>query len=447
MAIGEYDHTSVASIIEHSRGLIGQSLSEAVELPLEVSNSKAKGRLGELVEEFWFEIKPDNVNHLPDFPEAGLELKTTGVRHAKKQKYLAKERLVLTLIHPPTLGAEDSWSTSTFLKKCRLILILFYLYEKDVPEIERRFVDEPRLLDILNLQPQYLTQIVKDWEFIRDKCAGRRAHELSEGDTTYLKACRKGSGGKDEALVSQGDGAPGAQRRAFSLPASFVSRLIGMAPDNNPALVDSQNLSVEESAQIKLTPWIGLEVSQIAHQVDFESRAKSKNFYLVNKLLTGTTKKPREFTDAGLFLRTLTIDEHGTPTEDLPFDAFDPIELEAEDWEESQLAQDLERRYLLAIFQKTATGQVVFRKAGFWTMPFTDRKIAKEVWFNTVQLFLQGNYEQLPKLSDDFPIFVRTHGANRRDKVRTSRGDLITKRSFWISKYYMKRVIESHLSW
>lgn len=445
--IQTYDKTSVESIVMHAKALVGLTLSEAVELPMEVSDSKAKGRLGELVEEYWFGIQPDNVNHLPDFPEAGLELKTTGVKRAKKQEFLAKERLVLTLIHPPSLSSESNWESSTFLMKCRLILILFYLYEKDVPEVDRRFVDEPRLLDVLNLEPQYLTQIERDWKFIRDKCKAKKAHELSEGDTTYLKACRKGSGGKEEALVSQGDGAPGAKRRAFSFPASFVSRLLGLPSESSPRLVDASNLSVEESAQAKLSPWIGKTVEHISKSIEFQSSSKSKNFYLVNKLLTGTTEKPREFSDAGIFLRTLTIDENGTPTENMPFDAFDPKELESEVWEESQLAEDLERRYLLAIFQKSRDGQVTFKKAGFWTMPFPDRTISREVWAKTVEHISQGDYGSLPKMSKEIPIFVNTHGRDSADLIETSRGDLITKRSFWISKYYMKKVVESNLSW
>ena len=58
--------------------LIGKSLSEAVELPKGIVNASNRGDLGSLVEKYFFEHTPPN-NHDPDFKEAGLELKTTGV--------------------------------------------------------------------------------------------------------------------------------------------------------------------------------------------------------------------------------------------------------------------------------------------------------------------------------------------------------------------------------
>lgn len=427
--------------------MIGRSLSEAVTLPAEVSDSKAKGRLGELVEEYWFRIKPDNVNHLPDFPEAGVELKTTGVRYARKQEYLAKERLVLSLINPSSLSEEKDWESSTLLMKCRTLLILFYLFDRSLPEIDRKFVHEPTLMRLLELEPQYITQIARDWEYIRDKCRDKKAHELSEGDTTYLKACRKGSGGEDEALASQGDGFPGAKRRAFSFPASFVSRLMNSPIEKSRTVFASSNVSLEESARIRLEKWFGKSVDEICKEMGFNSKAKNRNYQLLNMLLTGSTSRPTEFIDAGIYLRTLTIRSSGVPTENLPFEAFDPKLLEREEWEDSQLAEDLERRYLIAVFEKSPSGLTTFVKAGFWTMPFNDRNTSRDVWFETVKRLSKRQYDRLPRISNDYPVFVNTHGRNRADVVETASGDLITKRSFWISRHYMRKVIESQLSW
>mgnify|MGYP003339861645 CR=1 FL=1 len=105
MPKAKYDKTSVKSIALHSKLLVGKSLSEVVELPVEILNlkdKKNKGNLGKLVEKFHFEIEPPN-DDAPDFADAGLELKVTGVVMDTKQKqterFKAKERLVLKNIH------------------------------------------------------------------------------------------------------------------------------------------------------------------------------------------------------------------------------------------------------------------------------------------------------------------------------------------------------------
>lgn len=442
-----YDASSVPSISQHAEKLIGKSLAEAVNLPSQISDSKNKGRLGDLVEEYWFNISPSNVSHLPDFPDAGLELKTSGVKKGKDGEFRAKERLVLTKINPIQIR-DETWETSTFLKKCRLILILFYLYEKDKKEIDREFVLQPYLLDILKLEPQELTQVIRDWTVIRDKCAAHRAHELSEGDTTYLKACRKGSGGEAESSTKQGIGSPPAKGRAFSFPASFMSRKIssrnlGLAP-----VVVSDDQTVEDSTKQKLQPWLGKSRNEISREIGFQSSAKNRNSQLVKKLLTGNQSVPAEFAKAEIVMRTITVDYRGIPTEDMPFGAFDPKELVEESWEESELLGHLETRYLIAVFQTTRESHdPVLTNAGFWTMAYGDRLASKEIWEQAKQNFLDGAYEALPKSESSPMVFVRTHGQNKEDKVLTARGDWTEKRSFWLGRHYLTRVLRSELTW
>lgn len=442
-----YDASSVSSIVEHAKKLTGKSLSQAVSLPANIANSKNKGNLGDLVEKYWFEIFPSNVNHLPDFPDAGLELKTTGVIEGKNGELRAKERLVLTKINPVKIRNED-WATSSFLKKCRLLLILFYRYEKDKSSVQREFALDPQVLDILKLDSQELVQIIRDWTVIRDKCVAQQAHELSEGDTTYLKACRKGSGGEEESQTKQGGESPSAKGRAFSFPASFITRQIINGAAGGDRFVQIANKTVEESTKEKLEPFFGRPLSEIWSELSFHSSAKNRNSLLVRKMLTGGTSEPIEFVNAGIVMRTITITGSGIPTEDLPFSAFDPIELVQENWEDSGLSDDLETRYLLVVFQKNLKGgDLILRTAGFWTMPYLDRMAARKVWEKSVSKFNSGDYAGLPKLANSPIVFVRTHGKNRADKVMTARGDLTERRSFWLGKRYLTEVIASGLTW
>lgn len=442
--MANYDSSSVSSIVEYSRKLIGQSLSEVVELPNQVAESKGKGKLGQLVEELFFEIKPPN-NHDPDFPEAGLELKTTGVVLNSKNAYAAKERLVLTNINFNTIHLED-WESSTLLAKCKLMLLLFYLYDSELPEVKRKFVLEPTLLDLLKLTESDLVQIIQDWNFIREKVASKQAHEISEGDTTYLKACRKGKGGEDERLASQANSAIRAQTRAFALPASFITRLIRERFPDEVSILSSSKQTVTEATKEKLDRFLGKSVEEICNELSWHSTAKNLNYQLVRRMLTGTGSKPEELEKAQIKLRTITVRANGTPTENFPFASFEFLSVANQEWEDSDFATDLETRYLLVVFAEDGFGSRWFKKAGFWTMPYQDRLEAREVWEITKARINSNNYE-LPKSTEHHIAFVNTHGKNSSDLVETPQGGFETRRSFWLNKHYLAGIIRDQLHW
>jgi DNA mismatch repair protein MutH len=71
-----------------------------------------------------------------------------------------------------------------------------------------------------------LPVIKSDWEKIQGKVMQGKAHELSEGDTFYLGACRKGAGGAKEKLRTQPFSSIGAPSRAFSFKQGYLTRLI-----------------------------------------------------------------------------------------------------------------------------------------------------------------------------------------------------------------------------
>ena len=106
MAQEKYDKTSIDSIFGFSKLLTGKTLNEVVTLPHSVANSKNKGDLGGMVEAHFFELPPTNKGI--DFPEAGLELKTTGLTRRTDGSLRAKERLVLTMINYTSI-ADEEW--------------------------------------------------------------------------------------------------------------------------------------------------------------------------------------------------------------------------------------------------------------------------------------------------------------------------------------------------
>lgn len=437
-----YDKRSIDSILVFARGLTGHTLSDFAQIPPEILDGTNKGKLGELVESLYFKISPPN-DKLPDFPEAGLELKTTGLRK-NGARYSAKERLVLTKINPLTIR-DESWSDSTFLAKCKNMLILFYLYEKETPVHLRRFELEPMLLEILKLPTSDLNQIERDWNYIREQCAQNKYHELSEGHTTYLKACRKGSGGESEKLRRQDEGQPGAKERAFSFPAGFMSSLVRAHATKGDSMLVTEGQTVEDAARQRLSGYLGKSFDEIAATIGFTNGSKSRNHALIKTLLTGKNREPIEIKKADIKLRTITVDSRGVPTENFPFDTFNPLAIGEELWETSAAINDLQSRFLFAVFEKSPDG-LMFKNAGFWTMSNADVDKCMPVWETTKKRLIERNYT-LPKSGDHPIMFVNTHGRDSSELIEAFGGDMITKRSFWLNKHYFVESVLPNLSW
>ena len=91
-----YDRTSKWSILQYSNLLLDKTLEEAI-AQTQIEELKGKGRLGQLVEKYFFGYEL-NSNQEADFSEAGLELKCTPLKELTTKVLAIKERLVLTMI-------------------------------------------------------------------------------------------------------------------------------------------------------------------------------------------------------------------------------------------------------------------------------------------------------------------------------------------------------------
>lgn len=203
-----YNPASAESIWQYSAGILGHTLREFV---ADGYDSKAgKGGLGQMVEEIYFHIA-NNSRAEADFAKAGMELKCTPLKKGSKDELQIKERLVCNMINYCEV-VNESFEESHFYTKCQLMLLLFYLHVSGADRLDLEF-----LISLLWRFPAKDIEIIRhDYETIINKIKAGKAHELSEGDTMYLGACRKGQ--KGDALREQPFNteikAPG---RAFSL--------------------------------------------------------------------------------------------------------------------------------------------------------------------------------------------------------------------------------------
>ena len=437
MANLKYDKSSVSSIYEFAVKLIGKTLAEAVILPEDVANSRNRGDLGSLVEKYYFEHTPPN-NHDPDFKEAGLELKTTGVL-VRSDRYRAKERLVLTMINYEVIVTE-TWEKSSFYNKCRLMLILFYLYTKEKAVVDRKFVLSPLLYKIPNNDAQ---QIKRDWEFIRQRVLDGKAHELSEGDTFYLAACRKGSGGEGEALRKQPFSDQKAKARAFSFKQSYVNKLIDGELERQPVLGINQSVTFEGVTQSKFAPYIGKTVEELSLALNYHQKSTNHKGFLkdvVNRILVNNEKLPLELDKAGIEIKTIRLTKNGNPREAMSFPGFKYLEIIDEKWEESSFFDKLEHKFLFVIFRVDKNNVERLEKVSYWNMPYLDRLEAQRVWEETKRR-VSIDARDLPRSSESAVAHVRPKARDGNDKLQTPQGDFQVKKCFWLNKDYIAGVV------
>jgi DNA mismatch repair protein MutH len=462
MTLQEYDKKSVESIYKYSCQLTGKTLAQVVQLPNDVVNQKNRGDLGRLVEIHFFQHNPPN-DHNPDFAEAGLELKTTGTLDYKRipksgEIIRAKERMTLTNINFLTIENEE-WESSTLLAKCNLMLILFYKYDKSVSVVEQYFNLEPlitlmfasrlnqnpREIQFINsaafqLPESDLEQIRRDWEFIRQKIKDNRAHELSEGDTFYLGACRRGSGKEDEALKKQSGSDVGAKSRAFSFKQNFLSKLVQGHSKKEVALGIGKGVTFEEAVKSKFAPFLGKTVKEISEELNYFTKAKSEKWLLAKRILARGGQKIEEFEKAEIQLKTVSLSKSGGCREDMSFPAFKCKELVSQDWEDSDFSSQVETKFLFVVFKADSTGEDRLEKVMYWNMPYEDRLEAKRVWEDAKRR-VAIDARDLPKRKESKVAHVRPHATNKKDVDLSPQDEWIVKRCFWLNGSYIAKEV------
>jgi DNA mismatch repair protein MutH len=441
MALTSYDITSPESLLEFARGLSGKTLSEVIDMRKIAENISNKGDLGNMVEKYYYQYQPDNTSHKPDFPEAGVELKTTGVLKRSDGSYKAKERLVLTMINYMNL-IEERWDNSSLMEKCRMMLILFYLYEKGVAVFDRRFVLHPLLF---KFPTDDLAIIRRDWETIQGKIKDGKAHELSEGDTYYLGACRKGSGGENETLKKQPFSDVLAKSRAFSLKPSYVNKIIQGHTSEVGALDITDELTIEEATQNKFKPYLGKTIDEISDMLDFHKQGKNhKGFYrsLTMRILGGSKRSIPELDKAGVELKTIRVNKDWMPAEAMSFPTFKYMDIIEEEWEESSFFRKIEQKFLFVIFREDQKSDLRLEKVMYWNMPYADRVEAYRVWEDTKKR-VAIDASDLPKSSESHVAHVRPKAKNAQDTLPTPQGTELVKKCFWLNRKYISRVIQT----
>lgn len=452
-----YDKCSAVSIFEYSKGLLGKTLREfAYE---GYSPKKGKGGIGQMVENLYFLLETNN-NPEADFSSAGMELKCTPLKLAKNNDYLIKERLVCNMINYCDVVKED-FEQSHFYLKCQLMLLIFYLYKKDYNNLDLEFIFSV----LWKLPEKDLLIIRQDYETIIEKIRRGEAHLLSEGDTMYLGACRKGQ--KGDSLMAQPFSDEGAPRRAFSLKMAYMRTVLQFVLESkekavtNFSLPKEQLVSEQELAEHgfdeillkRFKPYIGEDYQTIAAKkgVDISNNPKNKYAMIANAIAASdkcsNVNRSEEFVKAGLTMKTIRVQYNGSIKEAMSFENIDYIEVaECDDWFDSRLYELFSSRFMFVIFREQHKGQEDYAldDVFFWTMPQRDLSWA-EVYWNHIKENILSNHiseEYWWKGKDKKKFHVRPKAQKSIDLAPTPNGGWAKKFCYWFNNDYVRDIVD-----
>lgn len=438
------------------RNVILKKEVEDIEEKIGGYDLRRKGLLGDLIERYFFKINPGNVSE-PDFRLAGVELKTTPLKKNTKSKFVSKERLVFSMINYDSIVAE-TWEQSSFLRKNKTLLLMFYLWAGDQTILDYEFKFSHLLNLLEDISVEDIFQIKKDWEYIVAKIKRGQAHLLSEGDTYYLGACTKAANSK--VLRDQPMNRTLAKPRAFSFKQQYINyliqtKLLGEKVNTDSIFKKKRRIeTIEEAVKERFAPFLGKSDREILSSLSLKMGSKAKNYkrLIVNRILDVRMDNIEELEKANITLRVITLEHTGTLKESISFPAFDYKDLVTQVWqdEDEEVMSDFHlqletKKFLFVIFQKVkGSKEIILKKTMFWNFPMEDLIEAQKVWEKTINCINDGRYEDLPKIRENAVAHVRPHGADSMDTAETPQGTQEMKRCFWLNARYIQQAIESY---
>lgn len=461
-----YDKTSKESILEFARTLLGHSLRKMHSEAKLVQSGK--GGLGNAVEKYHFGYEPNSKSE-PDFKDAGVELKCTPLKAASDGSMLSKERLVLNLIDYVEESTK-SFNTSSFWKKNKLLLLMFYLHEEEKSSFDFIF----KIIRLWNFPGADLKIIKDDWTIIHNKILAGKAHEISEGDTLYLAACTKGSRAGAE-MRTQPQSKELAPQRAYAIKSRYVNTII-LDSLSHPEMFNNLFVSGKQKRKIlkaqenaenavrdiseyqesetfeqlierKFSKFYGKTIAEIEKILGVTfGQSKSMAYNVCRAILGVKAKKIAEFEKAEIAIKTIRLEANGSLKESMSFPNVNYKEIVNEMiWEDSALYEMLTQRFLFIIFRKPPKKNdklVRLEKIMFWAMPTKDLPQGEKLWLDTKTKVANGNYKNFIKSSENPICHIRPKGKNAADTTVGAQGFQVKKMCYWLNRDYILDVVK-----
>jgi DNA mismatch repair protein MutH len=481
-----YDKYSKESITSYGKKLENYSLLDLFgnSIVEHVSNSKDgdKGELGVLIEKFHFNYQPNN-DPGPDFSEAELELKTSKLKSFKKKGdgFRPNQRLKLKSINYNEIFDKKFESTLLYKK----ILDILLVYYDDDDKSKEAYEKKIKIVGHWNLPKEDIEIIRNDYKAIIDKIDDGLAHELSDGDTYILAASTSGN----SKLKNQKNSSIKAKERSFTFKNHynrFILKQILLREYSEKQRSEFKQLlekkgiyeldsedsySTIDSLVLKLKQYVGksaLDILKTRNEFFDPNKKRGKSFYAsATKSILGDEEENIDIIQkTGVAIKTIRVEENNSIAQNISFPAFEFNEIYNQKWEDSELFERVNSRFIFVFYKKRNDGEYYLEKVSEWLMPHADREECKKVFLETKKIISSGSIfkgyavnkktgkkrlsnkgnpirdNNLPK--PRHPIcHVRPHATDRNDTFPLPVEDKIlkvkeyTKQGFWIKNQYI----------
>ncbi len=458
----EYDRGDPISIETYSKKMIGKTFRDIInednvdEDSDSLEDKKNKGNLGQIIEERFFHYKC-NSDSRADFYEAGVELKVSPYRINSNGTLAAKERLILTMIDYFKVVDEEFYKSHLW-QKAQLILLVYYLYDKDI-----KFNLDYRIgYSKLFTPPEQDLEIIRhDYDVIIEKIRAGKAHELSEGDTMYLGAAPKAATSNDRR--KQPFSHELAKPRAFAFKNSYMTYVLNnyIVPGKDtyePIIKAPTRLTFEEFVTEKINGYRGYSVEELCNEfeITIEKRPKNLEAMLAYKILGIKGNKAEEFVKANIVVKAIRIGKNGKIKESMSFPTFQFKELIREEWDDSTFGNYLrETRFMFVVYRFDEDDILRLHGCQFWNIPYDDlENNVRKVWEKAKRVIKDGlkinivngvRTNNFPKASEDRVCHVRPHAQNAQDTYELPDGRNYPKQCFWLNNSYILSQIDERI--
>ena len=255
---------------------------------------------------------------------------------------------------------NETFETSHVLGKCEKMLIIWYEYDSN-KDPEDFIITDFQLYDM----GKDKTIFENDFEIIKTKVLEGKAHELSEGDTSYLGACTKARTSKDR--TSQPFSEILSKPRAYSLKNAYMTGILREIVKSTPSTYNKKSKydefkTVVEFVKNKLKPYFGktqLEIlEEITNRKYNEKIPKNISKMISDELIGKDSELPQKnelFTKTSFIIKNLPIQENGKPRERMSFKTIRLSDFK-ENWNDSYWKNYFEETTFIIICYKEVNG-------------------------------------------------------------------------------------------
>ncbi|MCD8125412.1 MAG: hypothetical protein LUE23_10390 [Lachnospiraceae bacterium] len=508
-----YDANNIQSIYHYARGIEGKTfltiLGEAglsdEDIEWVKSKEADKGLPGKIVEASYFGYEL-NSRQEADFESVGVELKTTAADvDSNSGKYKAGETLSITQIdfrHP----VEIDFYSSHLYEKLKMLIVIFYHRDKT---LESKLLYEIFFASLFEPTEEDLAIIKSDYREIILKIRRGQAHMLSRSDGIYLSTAPKSRRCTNTILPYYGG--QRIVKRSYTLRKEYVNVILNgyySRPQEMEHLItdirELERMSFAEVIQSRVEQFIGDDIWNIAATLNLHAEQVQDNFdfpviqigkmtkatlpQITARMLGLKALKAEEFTKAGIIVKTVSFNSHGTnkqkfrlcdvdfmeiyntpaPHKEIEIDEDgQEHEFSQTGWEDSELFKKLDgMKYLFVVFQKNVDGETIFKGSKLWAMSDEDIELARQDWMDIRAILDHGvkltidrrgrTYNNFPGVANARRIHLRPHGnksfyvnadgkswgnGKLSDTEPLPDGRRMTRQSYWLNNTFVKNIV------